>query len=356
MSMFGRKEEEKKNIFGSTAKTTGLFGSIKSQDKKETSSGSGLFGNKTSDDKPFGSGIAKPPTQGFGTTSVFGGSQGVSSIAGKKPGSNLFTSSSGSAFGRGDQVMEDAEHRHSPRQRMVAKQAENTIDAALDQAIIKTLSQKRDEQLKRLSDTWIRRQSEVKVRGIEVHMEEEDQVREYELTKQPDYDKELTELNFLALQELRDVLNQHVAKINKGEFGSLTPNNVDVLNELNIVALVIFSLHFVDPVYVPYCSRNIVRAITERIKRVDESYEEKFAHMDYTEKLFEYLKNCEFEKAYDILATAPENSDILEELSKILAPIKNYFISGTRLAYQSYEIRQRFEIMNRSAQDLLRVW
>jgi len=373
--MFGHGKEDKKK--------TGIFGSVDGDDKPNSIFGTkpapnNLFGSgKPSSEGPqaknlFSSNISKQDTFGtngdkksisplFGSGSGFGaGSQGVSSIGGKKQDSNIFTSQRSGNFGRKDQDMDDDDEPHqSPSKGMRrvedSRSSSGKINSKINESFIRILSDKRSIFLNKLSAVWNKKNQTVKTKKIDFWMDGSDP-QHVEFQKQPNTDKLLTEINFESLQDFRKTIDDHIKMAEENKFGHVSPNDLNLLNEMNVLILVLFSMYFIEQIYVPYCSRNIIRSISDKKKEVDSEYQQSLDKMEVPEKLYQLLLEGEIEQAYECLASAEMSSEILEEVSKILAPIKNYFKSGIHVTYQKYEIIQKFQIMNQNSEELLRTW
>jgi hypothetical protein len=246
-NVFGRSKDESnpqfKNLFLKTdqekAPTTNMFGS---QPKFENQ-------NET---EPFTS-KPQPSRNLFGKQAASDGSIGVSSIAGDKLKSNLFSSEQSMKAGRDEENMQVDKYRPSPSKALQNRSSEyqEELNSALNESIIRHLSTDRSNALERLFEIGSFRRKMVKTQSIEFR-NGDGFVQEVKFTKGPNVDRALMENNFSSLQEFRNTLNTHIKMIEDGKLKNVPPIEVNLINEMNILSLVLFSMHYISPQYVPF--------------------------------------------------------------------------------------------------------
>ena len=275
------------------------------------------------------------------SSSIFGGnSKSPSTIHGK----------GSSGFGLASRDDHDIEMEEDKKNKIVrsfnkSKKSDDALkmDKDLEISIIKTLSELRCRQLEDLKKINSRKFNEVNIKKIGIYNNDESSTQ-IEVIKRPNFQKDLLELNYKALADFRDVLQKHHHQVGT-DFPNSDEKDKYLLSEISLISLVMFSFHFVENYYVPYLMKDAI--MTFQSPEEEDSEEEPI-----TSKVYDLIKSLDFEKAYDLLTTAEERSDIFEEVSKIIYPIKNYFSQGFSRVYQSYEISQIFDSMVDQARKL----
>lgn len=185
-------------------------------------------------------------------------------------------------------------------------------------------------------------------------MADDSNPKSYKSRRFNDTNRELTELNFQNLQNLWAILEKHCEIVRNSR--SYSKNDEFLLCELILVSNIIFNMHFVEKIYVPLFSRNIIKQIVDVKRKKDDSYAEKYNSFSWERKLYEHLSACEFEKANDLFDYPSENYDrnreLYDHIYSIISPVKNYFKEGLGQFYQVHEVIHLFDTMRQNAGNL----
>ena len=287
-------------------------------------------------------GKASQPNKQFMTSGIFGvsnqfwsaGGNPISSINGASRDQSVFTSKT--------DPMDSPRNR--PKVLFFSQPSAFKFSNDMEESIIFSLSEKRGKAYENLLEIDRRQKKEIRTQKIDVDMEENKGTKKIEFRSRIDVNKEYDNQNLLNLQDLRDVLNEHIGK------GHDSKNDRDMLNEMVLVSSVFFA-HFVEQVYQPVYARLVLQQLLEA-KRKDDDIES----YTWKEKLFYYLSGWEFEKAAQLFDQQEESfnksDELLEEIYKIILPIKNYFREGIFSNYQFHEVSGMFENMRQNAKAL----
>lgn len=334
------QEETKQGIFGSKSnKTSGLFGST-------ASAGSPLnfVGNSIS--PAGGKGLFK--SQGESPAKEFGKNSHASMFGNnsKAPSTILGGSQGFKASSRGDEDM-DVDNdikKSSIKSLMKSSSAGYRLSEAVEKSLIESLSASRSEQITALSNLGNRLQNEINVKKISFKQDKNSEAQ-FEMIKKPNQQKEFNKITLSFLNDFRSLINNEIAKISKDRSSSAGDKDVCFLQEISLVALIMYSFHFVDRYYVPLTLRNIIATITR-----DEHEDMDDGKQSLGDKLFRLLRNCQFEKADELLNSVDETSEVIENISNLIRSVAKYFKAGYDVAYQEYEISQLFaDITDRAA-------